>query len=120
LAEELRTRLAELAVPDQVEFVSLTSALSDKPLRAEMVAAGALVALLSRHATREARVMTETGLAVSLGTPVIAVITDDTSREVLDFVEAKVWIPAADTPPGDLASAIHKVVRELLSDSNSA
>ena len=115
LAEDLRYKLAAVAVPDPAEFVSLTSTISDKPLRTEMAAAGALVVLLSGYAKRDSRVMTETGLAVSLGKPVIAVIVDETPPEDLDFVEAQVWIPAAAVQTSaDLAREICEVARELL------
>lgn len=115
LAESLRSRLAELAVPESAEFVSLTSVISDKPLRAEMTSAGALVVLLSGYATRDSRVMTETGLAVALGTPVIAVIVDETPPEALDFIEAQVWMPgAAVQTPAALAAEIYEVARELM------
>lgn len=118
LAEGLRCKLAALAVPEPAEFVSLTSAISDKPLRAEMSAAGALVVLLSEYAARDSRVMTETGLALSLGKPVIAVIVDETPPEALDFIEAQVWIPAAAVKtPGDLAREIYEVARELMTDT---
>lgn len=117
LAEDLRSRLAELAVPEPAEFVSLTSVISDKPLRVEMTAAGALVVLLSEYATRDSRVMTETGLAVSLGKPVIAVIVDETPPEALDFIEAQVWVPAAGVrTPTDLAREIYEVALDLMTD----
>jgi hypothetical protein len=112
LAEDLRSQLAVLAVPDPYEFVSLTSGLSEKPLRVEMTAAAALVALLSEHARRDARVVTEAGLAVSLGKPVIAVITDATKPESLDFIEAQAWIQAALTESREhLAREIHQALR---------
>jgi hypothetical protein len=120
LAEDLRSKLAEVAVSVPAEFVSLTSAISQKPLRSEMAAAGALVVLLSGYAKRDSRVMTETGLAVSLGKPVIAVIVDDTAPEALDFIEAQVWIPAAAVKThAELAREICELVRRLLPDGDS-
>jgi len=115
LAEDLRYKLAAVAVPDPAEFVSLTSKISEKPLRTELAAAGALVVLLSEYAKRDSKVMTETGLAVSLGKPVIAVIVDETPPEALDFIEAQVWIPAAAVKtPAELAHEICEVARQLL------
>jgi hypothetical protein len=120
LAEDLRSKLVDVAVPEPLEFVSLTSAVSDRPLKTEMVAAAALVVLLSRFAARDSRVMTETGLAVSLGKPVIAVIVDETPPEALDFIEAQVWIPAAAVKThAELAREIYTVARELLPESGT-
>jgi len=119
LAEQLRSGLAGLVVPELAEFVSLTSVVSDKPLRAEMAAAGALVVLLSECATRDSRVMTETGLAVALGKPVVAVIVDETAPEAFDFIEAQVWIPAAGAKtPDRLAREIYEVTRRFLTGDN--
>jgi hypothetical protein len=121
LAEELRSKLAELADRRNVEFVSLASTVSEGNLGAEMSAAGALVALLSDSAKRDSRVMMETGLAVSLGKPVVAVIIDETEPETLDFIEARVWIPSAGRrPPDDLARAIHEAVMDLLTETDAA
>ena len=115
LAEDLRSRLAALAVPHLAEFVSLTGTVSDSPLRTEMAAASALVVMLSEYATRDSRVMTEAGLAVSLGKPVIAVIVDETMPESLDFIEAQVWIPAAGVKtPDHLAHEVHEALLDLI------
>lgn len=115
LARDLRSRLVELAVPQLSGFVSLTSAISDKPLRTEMIAASAVVVLLSDHAKRDSRVMTETGLAVSLGKPVIAVILDETKPEDLDFIEAQVWILAGGSKePEYLSHEIYEATADLL------
>ena len=115
LAKDLRCKLTVLAVPDPAEFVSLTSKVSGKPLGTEMAAAGALVVLLSGHAANDSRVMTETGLAVSLGKPVIAVVLDETSLEAFDFIEAQAWIQAAAVKtPADLAREINDVARGLM------
>ena len=120
LAEDLRSNLAAVAVPDPAEFVSLTSVISENPLMSGMAAAGALVVLLSGYAKRDSRVMTETGLAVSLGKPVIAVIVDETPPEALDFIEAQVWIPAAAVKTSaELAREIRDVARRLLPDTES-
>jgi hypothetical protein len=117
LAEDIRRKLVAVAVPDPAEFVSLTSAMSDKPLRTEITAAAALVVLLSENAKSDSRVMTETGLAVSLSKPVIAVIVDETPPEALDFVEAQVWFHAAAVKkPADLALMICGAARRLLPD----
>jgi hypothetical protein len=105
----------DLAVPRLLEFVSLTSAVSEMPLRAEMTAASAVVVLLSDHARRDSRVMTEAGLAVSLGTPVIAVILDGTRPESLDFIEAQVWILAGGSKgPEHLSREIFEAASDLL------
>jgi nucleoside 2-deoxyribosyltransferase len=120
LADELRSRLVEMAVPEPAEFVTLTSVMSEKPLMAEMAAAGAVVVLLSERAIRDTRVMTEAGAAVSLGKPVVAVILDDTPIEALDFIEAQVWIPAAGVEsPAALAREIHTAALDLLTQTDS-
>jgi hypothetical protein len=112
-AEGLRGRLAELAVPELGDFVSLSSVVSPQPLRAEMTAAGAVIVLLSGEARRDSRVMTETGLAVSLGKPLIAVILDDTKPEDFDFIEAGAWILSGGSQSLDqLARELHATLTQ--------
>jgi hypothetical protein len=114
-ADTLRSALAELAVPALCDFVSLSSAVSPRPLGDEVTAAAALVALFSSRALRDLRIMVEVGTAVSLGKPVVAVVLDGTDPRDLDFVEATAWIPsaAADDPAG-LARLIHRTLSDLL------
>jgi hypothetical protein len=115
VAADLRSSLAELAIPQVADFVSLTSAVAEKPLRAEMSAGKALVVLLSGSAKRDSRIMAEAGVAVSLGRPVIAVILDDTRPEDFDFIEAALWIPAGGAmASGHLAREIYVALVDLL------
>lgn len=115
VAEDLRSRLAELAVPGVAGFVSLTSGVSERPLRAEMSAAKALVVLLSESVRQDSRVLAEAGLAVSLGKPVIAVLLEGTRPEDFDFIDSQVWLQAAGTKgPGQLASLINEAVAGLI------
>jgi hypothetical protein len=114
-AEHLRSRLAGLTVPQVADFVSLTTAVSEKPLRAEMSAARALVVLLSAGARQDSKLVAESGVAAALARPVIAVLLGEARQQDFDFMEASGWIQAGKGEDADrLAHRIHRALRDLL------
>ena len=114
-AERLRSSLAHLAVPQIADFVSLTSAVSEKPLRAEMSTARALIVLLSAGARQDPKLMAEAGVAVALARPVIAALLEETRQQDLDYIEATRWIRAGGSGDADhLAREIHSALVDLL------
>jgi hypothetical protein len=101
------------------DFVSLTSALSDKPLTAEMAAAGAVVVLFSDEPLGDERALAETGLAVSLGKPVIAVVPGERRPSALDIIEARTWIVGAGSRDTDhVTREIYRAVVEAMRETD--
>jgi hypothetical protein len=109
----LRQSLALKVAEHSVDYVTLTSDISERPVRTAMISALALVAVVSASSGRGERVIAEAGLAVSVGRPVVVMARGEEVPEEARVIEAARWVRSFDE--GDIGALAGRVL-EIVSD----